>query len=342
MSLKFIDGFGHYEDNLEMAKWETFSDTGSLTMASGYGSQGDYGVRMSTSTADYAQTRSGVLGTISTVIVGCRLRFTGFASGYVMAFRDGTDTQFSIKIKSDGSIELYRGADATLLASSSTGVVSSGVWFYFEIKVVFSQTVGTVDVKVDGASVISDTGLDTCQTANASIDSFRFRGGPVYMYMDDLYICDDSGSKNNDFLGDCRVHTLYPDADGNHSDFTPSTGSDHYAMVDDAQPTSVDTDYNESSTVGHKDTYSMDTYAEDGTIYGIQVCSAVRNPDTGTMTVRNLCRSGATPTDNEGASLTLSQSDQMAIDVWEQEPTDTVDWTAAKINAAEFGIKVQS
>ena len=44
--------------------------------------------------------------------------------------------------------------------------------------------------------------------------------------IDDLYICDGTGSApHNTFLGDCRVDTLLPTADGTAQQWTPSTGT---------------------------------------------------------------------------------------------------------------------
>jgi hypothetical protein len=58
------------------------------------------------------------------------------------------------------------------------------------------------------------------------------------------------------------------------------------------------------------------------------------------MQVQTLCRSGGTPADNFGSNHAISQTMTGALTIYEQEPTDTVDWTAAKINATEVGLKI--
>jgi hypothetical protein len=338
MALLFCDGFGHIEDGYDDLKYTASSIIG-ITYASTYGSDGGYGIELYNS----SWLRRTFASTYTTLIVGVRFNLVSFSpTADMLAFYDSTSVQIALRVQSDGSITVHRGT--TEISTSATNLVSLSTWYYVEMKIVFSQTVGTVDVELDGTSIISDTAEDTCNTANAYANGVQITAGSAQrIYVDDLYVCDDSGTTNNAMLGDIKITTLYPTSDSaTNNDFTPSTGSDNYALVDDPQLSSFDTDYVESSTVGHKDTYGMTTYSETGTILGVQVCSAVKNTDTGTMAVRNLCRSGTTPTDNEGSSFSLSQTEQGNLTVWEEEPTDTTAWTTTNLNNAEFGLKVQS
>lgn len=344
MALLFFDGFGHVDDSspdYTMLKWDTAANTSHfyLTYGADYGSDGGWGLRI-------ANQNSMNIGKFlpeakSTIVEGVRLKLAALNStNRILQFVDAAAIQMEVRAMSDGSIAVYRGA-TTLIAESAIGLITTDTWFYFEIKVLFSQTVGTVEVRINGSTVISETGLDTCATTNESITETRIWSNSGFVYPDDFYICDTTGTENNDFLGDISITTHYPTSDGNSSDFTPSTGTDHYALVDEPQLID-DTDHNESSTVGHKDLYGVTTCAGTGTILAVQVTAAVKNTDTGTMNVRNICRSGATPTDNEGSNFTLSQTMKGSMAVWEKEPTDDVAWTATNFNAAEFGLKVQS
>jgi hypothetical protein len=88
-------------------------------------------------------------------------------------------------------------------------------------------------------------------------------------WIDDLYVCDGSGSVNNDFLGECRVLTLLPsDGNGSNNDFDTSAGgspADHGAMVNDTTPND-DTDYVSSSTVDHVDSWNYPALGYTGTL----------------------------------------------------------------------------
>ncbi len=338
MALIFCDGFDHVDDGYELLKWDAYASASSVDYASTHGVGDTWGCRLGTSGLAYIL--KNLPASYSTLIVGCRFKFLSLSStNQVFTFGDNGTSQVEMLVFSDGSIHFYRGG-STDIASSATGIISIETWYYIEFKIVFNNTTGSIVCKVDGVEKINQTSIDTVASANESANQVYIYANGNYVYPDDFYVCDTSGSLNNDFLGDVSIKTLYPTSDGTYSQFTPSTGSDHYALVDDPQLV-ADTDHNESSTVGHKDSYGVTTYSESGDILAVQICAAVRNTDTGSMAVRTLCRSGTTPADNEGNSFQLSQTMKGAMTIYEQEPTDTVAWTAAKVNAAEFGLKVQ-
>jgi hypothetical protein len=338
MALLFCDSFNHVEDGYELLKWDAYYGAAYIEYLSTAGRQGDYGMRTSGSTSAYLQKT--LSSNKTTIITGFALKYTsGSSVNQFLMFLEGASAQFEVRVDINGAIHVYKGS-SVLLGSSSNGVVSANTWAYFEIKILFSQTVGTVEVKIDGTQVINLTGIDTCATANAYCTAVQLYGNGSYCYFDDFYVCDTLGSNNNDFLGDVEITPLYPTSDV-ENDFTPSAGVNHYALVDDPQLAN-DTDHNESSTIGNKDTYGVTTFSGTGTVLGVQVCAAVRNTDIGTMKVRTITKSGTVLTENEGSDFTLSQTMKGAMTIHEQEPTDSVAWTAAKINAAEFGLKVQS
>ena len=336
MALLFMDGFEHIDDGYDLVKY----DYNQLVYSSGIGRLGDFGAYFAAvSSSYYAQKDLGA--NYTTLIAGIAFK-NGSGGGALLRFRDAGTTQVYVNLESDGALKVYRGA--VVIGSTSTGAVPFDIWQYIEAKVTFSNTVGTVEVRLNGSGtpVINISGQDTVSTGNEYANQVAFGNfASTYGYVDDFYICDTSGGVNDDFLGDCHVTTLYPTSDGTNTDFTPSTGSDHYAVVDDPQLTGT-TDYNESSTVGHKDSYGMTTFSGTGTVFGVQICASVLNPDVGAMNVRTLMISGAVPAETEGSDLALSQTMQGAISIYDQEPIDAVSWTAAKINAAEFGLKIQS
>ena len=92
-------------------------------------------------------------------------------------------------------------------------------WHYFEVKVVCHDTAGYYQVRIDGVTVLSGTNVDT--RAGADTRFVRFRMDEYYQYMDDIYICDTDGTANNDFLGQILVEAIFPNADGDNSDWTP-------------------------------------------------------------------------------------------------------------------------
>lgn len=123
---------------------------------------------------------------------------------------------------STSTIGVYRGNLSVFLGSSS--VITKGVWHYIEFKVRLSDTIGTVDIRVDGANVLS-LGTDTKNAGTATVFSgvgFGFMNySGTFDIIDDLYVCNEQGAANNDWLGDIKVEALTPNGDGAHSDLTP-------------------------------------------------------------------------------------------------------------------------
>lgn len=124
-----------------------------------------------------------------------------------------------------GSLVVYQ--RGSLIAQPAAGIVGESAWFYIEAKIVFSQTGGAVELRVNGIPLINETGLNTCATGNEQVSQIRLYSNSDYAFFDDLYLCDTNGTKNNNFLG--------------IGSFCPN---------DEPQLTDT-TDYNESSTVGN-------------------------------------------------------------------------------------------
>ena len=77
-------------------------------------------------------------------------------------------------------------------------------------------------------------------------------------------------------LGESGVAVLYPSADTADADWTPSTGTDHYATVDETT-VNGDAGYVASGTVGDLDLYEIGDlpFVPDG-IHAVQVTMCAR------------------------------------------------------------------
>ena len=200
-------------------------------------------------------------------------------------------------------------------------------------------TAGTVEVRVNGVTLVSLSGINT----QPGFHNYHNTVG-VYIYriggFDDYYICDSTGLLMNDFQGACRVIGLLPNADTGTEQWTPSTGTAHYACVDENPPNAA-SDYVSSSTQAQMDLYAYPSLVGTGAgaILGIQVstqiilasgaCNVIESPivsngitDLGTDTVNNL----AVYTDTRHISMT--------------DPSTGLPWTAANLAAAQIGIKI--
>src|SRR5262245_903587 len=130
---------------------------------------------------------------------------------------DAGTTQISLYVDASQHIRCYRGSSGGTLLGTSTPALALNTWYFLEWKFVLSNTVGTVDVLVNGVSWLALTGQDTTATANNTADRVVIGATVSTLYIDDVYILDGTGSTNNTLIGDQRVVSLLPSAAGNYA-----------------------------------------------------------------------------------------------------------------------------
>lgn len=267
----------------------------------------------------------------------------------LIQFHDSGNGQVSLRLYDTGVVKLERltgsgflNASGTVLATSSGAALVVDNWYSFEIKLTIANS-GSATVKQDGATIITFSG-DTQATGNALADTILFglaqdTGGGTGLW-DDIIIMDDSGAAMNDFIGDKRIYTLFPTAEGNYSAWTPSTGTDNSALVDETPPDD-DTTYVLSNNVGDKDTYALQDIPSGVTgIEAVVVNIRARKDDAGTRTLKAKIRSAGI--DEDGANFNLSSGYANYRTVFYTDPGGSpVDaWTAVAVNALEAGQEV--
>lgn len=320
MAIKLIAGFDY--DSIDTNVWNV--------------SQGGRNANARTGPFSAQATTIGFIRDIgvnmTTFIIGFGIFKTD--ADFFLLCRDGGSDQLTFLRKSDGAIEVRRGGGGgAILGTSAPGVFPASAWTYIEVKVTVDDSAGAVDVQVNGTNVLSLTGLDNQQTGNNYITRYGLATG---LY-DDHYLADTSGpAPGNDFLGDVKVETLYPNAAGDSADFTPSAGS-NYQNVDEPQTNDGDTTYNESSTTGDIDLFNLDSLVTtSGTVFAVQQHMAARKTDGVVREVRHKLKSGSTTVD--GATVGLGTSyQQFHGDIEELDPDTAAAWTISGVNALQIG-----
>lgn len=275
----------------------------------------------------------------TTCIVGSAIKRSSPANVSLFSFLDQDFTiHLRIDLKSDGSIQVYRGDGSSSLGVSAAGVFDWVAGFqYIETKVVIDNSVGVVTIKVNGSTVLNLTGQDTQNGGTANIQYVMVYGpNSSANYYDDLYILDGTGTVNNDFLGDVRIDAHFPNANGTTSDSTPSVGTDRFATVDD-NPPNGDTDYNTITTIGNYDTLGLQNNVNSGqTPLGVQVSAMARKTDDGIGKAAIVTRVGGV--DYDGDDYNLDTAYRYIFQTYDQDPSGA-DWTEATFNATEIGYK---
>jgi hypothetical protein len=304
-------------------------------------------------------TNAGLLllpgGGDATVIVGSAMQFLALVGGATpnrlgwQFFSDnGSVIHVTVQFTpSTGVISVFRGgtggtALGTATIASGPALLAS-TWTYWEVKVVLSDTVGEVHVRLNGIAVLDLTGLDTKNAGTKTvIDAIGYPCGTsqTTTWVDDLYVVTGTGSPN-DFLGDSVVATVYPSGNGDYSQLVGSDGNsvDNYALVNEAGA-AVTSSYVESATVGQRDFYQMADPSPGGVILGVQVTALAENPDAGAgRSVAVGVRQGSSEAMTSNQALT-GGSYVPARGVFVVDPATGVAWTQSGVNSAQAGLQV--
>ena len=336
MALLWLDGFEQYENIADILDAYVSSVTASTTIETGRntGAGNNKAMQLGFNTTNM-QKRLGE--TTSTVVVGFAFQGVGLTTLDIMRLYNSS-TEMIVLRQSGGEIYIDRGS--TNLGNTTGANILGGNWYYIELKVFIHDSTGTVQVWVDGVSRLSLTSQDTKNGTPNTITSLWLGGYSGDHLYDDLYVLDDSGTDATDVLGDCRVETVFPDADGATNNFTAvGTGTTNADRVDDGSTPDDDTTYVHSSTATNKDLYGFAALAGDiDTVYAVGVALRVRKTEAGFRTIATVARSNVTEVD--GSDHGLGVSWRYANEIYENDPDGGGAWDEAAVNAAQFGIKI--
>jgi len=345
--LRHIDSCGdHYSYAQITRKWDAIGTggQGSSSISSGNGRRSSNCIRFT----NWSHPTWKVFDQQGTWIVGFAFKHDAHPSGnrHLVGVLDGSSHQCCVRFNLDGTVSAVRGDGGGTVLATSVATFPISIFDYYEVKFVVHNTTGSIEVRKNGTTILTtgatNTRGGTANNSGATI-AFLHQGGTVGsagLDLDDVYICDGQGSANNDFLGDCRVDATFPNAEASTIEFTPSTGTDNSALVDD-NPSNDDTDYVSSSTPGDHDLYDFPAIAPTaGSVFGVAVHITARKDDAGVREIRDKIRQGGTTYD--GTTVGISTSYDMYTEIHEEDPDTSAPWTIAGVNSAEFGVELVS
>jgi hypothetical protein len=259
---------------------------------------------------------------------------------YVMQWRKDGVPVSTLRYNAGGSLSaMSGGTTGTVLATSAAGVCPASVYSHIQVRTVFATSGGIMQVRINGNPVlVLDAAGNTGSGCNG-IALFDFTSSTTIQF-DDLVINDTSGSVANGWLGDVRVDSYFPNANGDLSQMVGSDGNsaNNYQLVAQASPGAS---YVQSATPGAEDLYRFaDTVNAPSAIYGVIATASVAKDDVGARAVRLRARSGGV--DAESADYWLNTNRTRCAARFETDPNTGLPWTAAGFDAAQFGIKVSA
>jgi len=336
VSLLFIDGFDHHAgwDGYSGRKWDTGSSAGPSVPVGRFEGQ---------CTVANTVGMSKTFTSSPVVVTGFAKKVFGYGGpeAFMIAY-NGVTPLLELRLNTSTGVIQLTGPSNTPLHGESSFALPIGLWTYIEVKF---ENGGDVVIKADESVILSVSGV---LASNVNRLKFRAREGfnNNTWNIDDLYILNGSGADNNNFLGDVRVQTRYPDATGFVHDFLPASGSNTSSNVV-AQVNGPIANFNEiglynfAGTVGNIDLYSIGNYTVAGTIFGVQSNIIFRKDDVGNRSMAHMSRvAGSNYTSSTIADASADYT--ISTHLWEKDPATNALWILTDLNNSEFGVKVQS
>jgi hypothetical protein len=273
-----------------------------------------------------------------TLITGIALYFEGTTTTATLTFLDTAVIGLNIVISATAptSTIVVKLGGTVINTTNIVPALQTGAWYYFELKVFCHPTAGTVEIRINGTSIISLTDINTQAGTNLCHNKVRLSSSNWCWY-DDFYICDSSGTTTNDFQGVCKILPLLPKADTATVQWTPSTGLTHYNLVDE-NPYST-TDYVSSGTQAQIDLYNYQMLSIANTIIGIQISTICKLASGIGIIIEAPISSNSVIDLGVDTTLTSTTFGEIRR-ISETDPNTGAGWTAANLAEAQIGLKV--
>jgi hypothetical protein len=246
---------------------------------------------------------------------------------------------YRVALAADGSLKFYRGNGATLQGTTTT-LLANSTWYHVEFQLRMNDTTGLLIVKIDGVEEINISATDTLEAGVVGPSYFlwgSFGSGSSHRgkRMDNLIIQD-----SLNWLGQVYAEPLTLTADTADADWTPSTGSDNYAVIDET--VKVDTDYIQSAVVGDLDLYTLSNLSSNpASIVCVQTITSAQMAEVGQRIIRPVIKSGSSVGNGpergyvDAGNLIRPSFDRFLVD-----PATSAAWTKSGVDALTAGVEV--
>lgn len=333
MALLYMDGFEHQD----IRQWQ-----GSANMSFTTGRTAGNAANFQLSGANFNAALNQAPGS-STYYIGLALYLNTFGGQFTFNLRNSGRTATCVYLQfptGSNTPNVYRGSSSTIIATSSVGLTTL-TWYHIGLEVTIGASTSG-KLYINQVQTASWSGIDTRNGGDLStIGGFHFvRGGANGDggFLDDLYLMDGSGSRNNAWSGDLVVRTLFPNAAGSSTQWTVSPSGANYAAVDETGGAGVDYVY--SNVVGNSDLYGLPDLPTTGVydVKGVQISGVMTSSDGGAVNAATLARANGVTT--EGTSILLTPTPGLVYGTF-QEASPGVPWTKTLVDGMEAGIRVK-
>lgn len=314
MTVLLATGFEHGTHEIV----STGSYTAGVSVDAAYAHTGVYGLGV----AGTSRYWNPPTGNLSAIYLSFWLKLVSVTSTIrVAASSAGTLCEFAVN---SGLIWVARRATTTV--ATAPYPVPDSDWHHYKVYMYVDNTVGRMKMEVDNVLFIDFTGDTQPSTTNTfNFVSFFTEGGTVYL--DDLIIDD---AQN---WVDVRFNGLIPNSDVT-TDWTPSTGSTHYTLVDEVPYD--DADYLETNTDAQQEVYGLTDWTGTNktpqmTVTWVRALKTTAD----TQKLKLIVKSGATT--DVGAAQDVYTTATYLSRIDETDPNTGVAWTDSGVDAMQIG-----
>lgn len=360
MAIIWADGFDHYgatESELTNGSYSQYLGPfgHDVQLDSSVFRTGTHSIHFPTGTTQYRILRKAFSpGSITEVGISFALFLSelpavGTATFMVMLRDIANAEQICLMIATTGAIQIVRGytgnttlqtyqqTGGTTLASSAP-VITAEAWHHIEFYATASQTTGTVKVRVNNEEVISLTNQDTVATSNVEFSQMAFlqagtsSGTSLASRIEDFYIYDTTGSHANAYpVGDLQCMWLTATADTAEADWTKSTGTDGFALIDEVTPN--DADYIQAATATDRSDFALtDLPADVNYVETLFAHTRMLKTEAGTAQVQQSFMQGTDQ--SAGADRDITTTSTYWFDNHPEDPDTAALWTRTGVNSA--------
>lgn len=258
------------------------------------------------------------------------------ATSRMVRFYSGATEMCALSVTPSGEIVAYR--SATELGRSAVGVLAFDAWVSLAWELVIHATTGRFTVYIDGNQVLNLTNVNTRNGTPTTVDKITPTlsanlGGSAKVRIDDIYVIDSATRLTNH----PRIVSQPVTGDGATLNYTPSTGTSHYAVVDEIPASAAD--YLSASTVGDVDELTLAALSSTPlSIEEVCVVGYLQKTDATTRSMALGVKSGGTTSDGPNYALNstgLRHERPIATD-----PNTAAAWSASGVNSLTLRPKV--
>ena len=280
--------------------------------------------------------------------VGALARFwfsslPGFNNSRPVLFEFGNDPanvrQCKLVVNTNGALAIL-GNSNTQLYTTTVPVITTATWNHVELVVNTSD--GSGSVYVNGVSTLTWTADATIQGSVFNVGSHISLSSNsniiAAMFMKDYVIWDSTGTQNNSVMGTVFVRRLKPTDDVTLGDWSPSTGSTGFNLLNKTTPN--DTTYlSAPDTLPSADMrFNVENLSPD--ITSIRALISVirsRKIDGGDGNIQTAVSPDGTNWDN-GDDRPITSAFQYDFDISELNPATAAAWTPVAVDSAQLRI----